>query len=170
MQDGVLAIAESQLTKQNICTLRFNFRGVGNSEGGYDNGLGESQDALAAVAWIRAEYPQQPCLLLGYSFGAAAAWRAASANSEGLAALWLVAPPVDMFDMSSNPGTLPLCVFHPDADDFTSVAKLRRWAEALPSEPPTEHLIEQANHFFGGAQDALAAAVGSEAAVLVSAR
>ncbi len=76
MQDAVLATAESQLTQHSVAVLRFNFRGVGLSEGTYSEGIGEAQDVLAAASWAHNEFAGCPCLVLGYSFGAAAAWRA----------------------------------------------------------------------------------------------
>src|SRR5258706_4962234 len=74
-------------------TLRFNFRGVGASEGHHDEGVGEAADTLAAVAWARTRWPAAPLLLAGFSFGAAVAIRAAAAADPH----WLVslAPAVD---------------------------------------------------------------------------
>ena len=169
MHDGVLATAESQLTKHSLITLRFNFRGVGNSQGSYDNGLGEADDILAAIEWLQHQHPELPCLLLGYSFGAAAAWRAASSSQSKLAALWLVAPPVAMVDMTGAHPEPAICVFHPDADDFTSIATLRQWSQELSGAPPAMRVIENANHFFTGAQDALANAFSEQAAQLLNA-
>lgn len=162
MHDAVLATAESQFTQHNVSSLRFNFRGVGNSEGSYDNGIGEADDIKAATQWMQQQHPKLPCILLGYSFGAAAAWRAASAdahNAPNLAGLWLVAPPVAMLDMTGTPPQSPIRLFHPDADDFTSLDTLRRWSEALPSDAPALEVIAGANHFFGGAQESLATAL-----------
>lgn len=162
MHDGVLATAESQLTNHSLITLRFNFRGVGNSEGVYDNGIGEADDILAAIEWIQQLHPALPCLLLGYSFGAAAAWRAAGSDQSNLAALWLVAPPVAMLDMAGAAPQSDICLFHPDADDFTSIATLRQWSQELTGAPPAMRVIEHANHFFAGTQDALADALSAE--------
>lgn len=164
MHDAVLATAESQFTQHNVSTLRFNFRGVGNSDGSYDNGIGEADDIRAAIEWMQQQHPNLPCFLLGYSFGAAAAWRAASAdahNAPTLAALWLVAPPVAMLDMTGTPPQIPIRLFHPDADDFTNLDALRLWSEALSGEPPVLEVIAGANHFFGGAQESLAAALAT---------
>ncbi len=169
MQDAVLATAESQFTQHNVSTLRFNFRGVGGSDGQYDNGIGEAEDIKAATAWMQQQYPRLPCILLGYSFGAAAAWRAASAdahNAPNLAGLWLVAPPVAMLDMTGAPPQAPIRLFHPDADDFTSLDTLREWSNRLAGEPPELAVIAGANHFFGGAQESLATALAAPMAQL----
>jgi hypothetical protein len=74
-------------------TVRFNFRGVGASEGTHDNGVGETQDALAVVAWARRRWPAASLVLAGFSFGAAVAIQAAGASDPA----WLitVAPAVD---------------------------------------------------------------------------
>ena len=57
--------------------LRFNFRGIENSEGEYDKGVGELDDALAAISWMRARDPGARLWLAGFSFGAAIAVDAA---------------------------------------------------------------------------------------------
>ena len=71
-----------------FAALRFNFRGVGGSEGSFDDGIGEIQDVLAAVEWMRNEAPELPLWLAGFSFGAAMAVHAAlSAVPAGLVSI-----------------------------------------------------------------------------------
>jgi alpha/beta superfamily hydrolase len=57
------------LRRSGIVVLRFNFRGVNRSEGVHDHGVGEVQDAAAALDWVRGRYPDLPCTLAGFSFG-----------------------------------------------------------------------------------------------------
>ena len=57
-------------------SVRFNFRGVGRSSGVYDNGMGETEDLLAVIAWVRARRPRDRLWLAGFSFGAYVALRA----------------------------------------------------------------------------------------------
>src|SRR6266498_2196498 len=58
------------LRRAGAVVLRFNFRGVGRSQGEYGNVTGEVEDARAALAWLRARYPALPYTLAGFSFGA----------------------------------------------------------------------------------------------------
>lgn len=85
----VLATCEA-LQARGATTLRLNFRGTGASEGAYDGGRGEAEDALAAIAFVR-EVSDGPVGLAGYSFGASIA--ASVAERAGVAALVLVSPP-----------------------------------------------------------------------------
>jgi len=57
------------LRRSGAAVLRFNFRGVGRSEGVYDQAVGELEDARAALAWLRDRYPALPYSLAGFSFG-----------------------------------------------------------------------------------------------------
>ncbi|MBW2140045.1 MAG: alpha/beta fold hydrolase [Deltaproteobacteria bacterium] len=75
MHDYVVSIALSALADAGWTTLRFNFRGVGQSEGSFDNGVGEAEDLAAAAAYLKENGASQP-LVAGYSFGAAIAVQA----------------------------------------------------------------------------------------------
>src|SRR5213594_4403030 len=57
------------LRRSGAVVLRFNYRGVGKSEGSYDNGIGETEDARVALAYLRSRYPDLPYSLAGFSFG-----------------------------------------------------------------------------------------------------
>ena len=59
----------------SLAALRFNFRGVGASAGAYDGGAGETEDLVAAAAWLRARQPDGPFVLSGFSFGSLCALR-----------------------------------------------------------------------------------------------
>ncbi|MCI0749663.1 MAG: hypothetical protein L0Y32_03830 [Nevskiales bacterium] len=90
------ALAAAAL-KCGLIAVRFNFRGVGKSTGSYDEGRGETEDALAVVAWMRERLPQAGLLLAGFSFGAWIALKAAVRAQPAL--LITVAPP---FTLSRN--------------------------------------------------------------------
>src|SRR5450631_3483673 len=72
------------LRNSGCVVLRFNFRGVNLSEGQYDHGVGEVDDALAGLTELRARYPHLPALVSGFSFGSRVALRLA-ASEPGLA-------------------------------------------------------------------------------------
>lgn len=128
--------------------LRFNFRGTEASEGTYDEGEGELDDALAAVEWLRSCGHDGPLWVAGFSFGAAIAVRAAEpARADGVVA---VAPAIYRF--ARGVISLPHCPFlviQGDEDELVDVQETIEWVNGL--EPGPELLVmEGAEHFFHG--------------------
>jgi len=128
--------------------LRFNFRGTEKSEGRFDEGVGELDDALAAIDWIRRRLPDKALWLAGFSFGAAIAVRAAiERNVVGLVS---VAPAVSRF--ASGLATQPTCpwlIVQGDEDELVDIDETINWVNNL--EPGPELLIlKNAEHFFHG--------------------
>jgi len=137
--------------------LRFNFRGTEQSEGEYDNGIGELDDALAAILWMRERHPGSPLWLAGFSFGAAIAVRTALATDvDGLIS---VAPAISRFatGLESQPHC-PWLVIQGDQDELVDVEETVAWFNSL--EPGPELLIiPDGEHFFHGRLIALREAV-----------
>ena len=79
--------------------VRFNFRGVGNSDGEYAEAIGETDDLLAVVKWARERWPVKPLWMAGFSFGAFVALTASTRDEP--AGLVTVAVPVQRFDVGS---------------------------------------------------------------------
>jgi alpha/beta superfamily hydrolase len=138
-------------------TLRFNFRGTEQSEGSYDNGVGELDDALAAIEFMRARHGAFPLWLAGFSFGAAIAVKAAVATHvDGLVS---VAPAISRFasGLESQPDC-PWLVVQGDEDELVDVEETVAWLDSL--EPGPELLvIPGGEHFFHGLLPELRAAV-----------
>ena len=129
-------------------TLRFNFRGTEQSEGTYDDGVGELDDALAAVEWLRSGDCEGPLWIAGFSFGAAIAVRAAApAQADGLVA---IAPAIYRFARGlDTPPTCPMLVVQGDEDELVDVEETIEWFNGL--EPGPELLVMNgAEHFFHG--------------------
>jgi alpha/beta superfamily hydrolase len=144
--------------RHGFATVRFNFRGVGSSDGRFDQGVGEVDDALAVIEWMRALHPTLPLWIAGYSFGSNVAWRALARAGDIRGAL-LVAPPVAMMDFSERPPRLPqLTVIAGDEDDYVDAAGLARWVGNTAPQARIETL-RGADHFFSAAHRELAAAV-----------
>jgi len=94
MHDYVVSIAAEALTAAEWTVLRFNFRGVGQSEGQYSDGIGEAEDIAAGVSYLK-ESGATKVLAGGYSFGAMAALKAwPRLNELGVLPLVLIAPPI----------------------------------------------------------------------------
>jgi uncharacterized protein len=82
MHNKVVYHTAKTLRRYGLAVLRFNFRGVGLSEGSYDEGRGETADVRAALDSLSAEFPSTPLLVAGFSFGAAVGLRAGCADSR----------------------------------------------------------------------------------------
>ncbi len=137
-----------------IHVLRFNFRGVGASEGEFDNTRGEYDDLLAVIRWTQSQWPACAILLAGFSFGSSIAARA-SYQVPNLQHLTLVAPPVERYEYDRDGVfTAPLCVVQGDQDERVIAAGVYEWAAKLHS--PTELIrYPDAGHFFHGYLSAL---------------
>lgn len=131
-----------------FAALRFNFRGVGESAGTWDEGSGELDDALAAAAWLENRYPDHPFWLAGFSFGAAIAIRAAVETSP--AGLVSVAPAVQRFagDLARQPDC-PWLVIQGDADELVDVDDTVAWVDGLEPGPELQ-VLPGVDHFFHG--------------------
>jgi len=155
MHNNVVAAVSRTYQKIGCTTLRFNFRGVGGSQGNYDDGIGEQEDVRAAVAHL-ADSGMRQIDLAGYSFGA---WVNALAVSGGLKVdnMIMVSPPVAFIDFKSisNLNGLKLIVTG-SRDD---IAPADRVEKIYPTWSPTAkfEVISGADHFYGGHQDKLEA-------------
>jgi alpha/beta superfamily hydrolase len=129
-------------------TLRFNFRGVGRSAGQFDNGVGETEDALAVIGWGRARWPGVPYWLAGFSFGAFVALKV-SARLEP-ERLITVAPPVQRFDFAPVvPPSCPWLLIQGDEDEIVDARAVTAWAKQL-SPAPEVVILRGVGHFFHG--------------------
>ncbi len=148
MHNKVAHTLARAFTKTGLETLRFNFRGTEQSEGDYDEGVGELDDALAAIAWMRDRHPAAPLWLAGFSFGAAIAVRAAV--EERVSGLVSVAPAIYRFakGLEGQPDC-PWLVVQGDEDELVDVEETIQFVNGL--EPGPELLVmEGAEHFFHG--------------------
>jgi len=148
MHNKVAHTLARAFVRSGMQALRFNFRGTEASEGEYDDGAGELDDALAAIDWLRSRGPGGPLWLAGFSFGAAIAIRAAVATRvDGLVA---VAPAVYRF--ASGLAAQPACpwlVIQGDEDELVAVDETIEWVNGL--EPgPELRVVTGAEHFFHG--------------------
>ncbi|MFK8052265.1 MAG: alpha/beta hydrolase [Woeseiaceae bacterium] len=134
--------------------IRFNFRGVGESDGHYDEGRGELLDALAVVQWAEAQFPGAKLVLAGFSFGAAIALQAShQVNAERLV---LIAPPVGrILDPSWKiPEMVDALIVQGGQDEIVDAEQVVDWANGQP-EGLDFIMMEEAGHFFHGALVAL---------------
>ncbi|MGB5489493.1 MAG: alpha/beta fold hydrolase [Woeseiaceae bacterium] len=148
MHNKVAHTLARTFVRLGFAALRFNFRGTEKSEGRFDEGVGELQDALAGIAWMRAALPGKDLWLAGFSFGAAISVRAAiETETSGLVS---VAPAVARFasGLTRQP-QCPWLIVQGDDDELVDIDETVDWFNSL--EPGPELLVmEEAEHFFHG--------------------
>jgi len=155
MHNNVVDTVSRAYQKNGYTTLRFNFRGVGGSQGSYSDGVGEQEDVRAAVSYL-AHIGARQIDLAGYSFGA---WVNALAVNDGLKVdnMIMVSPPVAFIDFKSisNLSSLKLIVTG-SRDDIAPAEMVEK---LYPAWNPTAkfEVIGGADHFYGGYQDKLEA-------------
>lgn len=148
MTNKVTYIVARAFNDLGALSLRFNFRGVGKSAGTYDNGIGETDDALAALDLLAAQRLGLPLWLGGFSFGAYVALRAQS--ERPIQRLVTVAPAVERF--SADPIQLPRMpwlLIQGDEDRVVSPQAVFDWAAGLAVKPQLA-VLKGAGHFFHG--------------------
>jgi alpha/beta superfamily hydrolase len=144
MENKVAMMLARTFAELDCVALRFNFRGVGESEGEFTGGEGEEQDMIAVVRYAKEQFGEElPLLLAGFSFGGYVAARAAGfLHPQHLV---LAAPAVGRFAMPAvSPDTL---VIHGEYDEVVPLADALEWAR--PQHLPIV-VLPQAEHFFHG--------------------
>ena len=159
MQNKVVHMTARALQESGLATVRFNFRGVGASAGTFDDGRGETDDALAICDYAHGRWPGAALTLAGFSFGSFVAFRVASLRPA--VRLYTIAPPVRRFDFDEHPvPTMPWTVIQGDRDELVEHDAVVAWADAARPRP-TLVTIPGAEHFFHGRLNELMAAVKS---------
>jgi len=145
---------DRELNRAGLTTLRFNFRGVGDSEGTHDDGRGETDDLAHASAWLQALMPEAPHLLVGYSFGAICSVRHA-ARSQNVRAVIAIGLPVRLYPLEEiDQLPCPLAIVQGTDDEFGTPEEIRARTPGSPIQT-----IDKATHLFPGTAAAAATAV-----------
>ena len=159
MHNNVVEAILEALWKSGFATLRFNFRGVGASEGEHSGGVGESEDAAAAMRFLLVQpgISGEAAIMAGYSFGAAIAMRAGAALNE-VATIAAIALPVGMGDFSAAATSgKEILLLAGDHDAYCPKSCITEVAESCAARLK---IIDGADHFFGGRENALTDALG----------
>jgi hypothetical protein len=156
MHNKVVYHAMKAFSAFGIPVLRFNFRGVGLSEGEHDHGDGEQNDVRAALSWLEHAFDKRPILFAGFSFGSYVGLRACCGDVrvKGLIGLGL---PVNAAGRDYEYGFLPKCIapklfISGDHDEFGPCEVLDGVFASAP-EPKRLVWVEGADHFFQGAAE-----------------
>jgi len=155
MHNKVVYRAAKALEAAGFATLRFNFRGVGDSTGSHDGGRGAAEDARIALDYLLAHQPAaRELVIAGFSFGAAVTLRFGCAETRAHS-LIAIATPADWLDAGLLAGCgKPIAFIHGDQDDVAPLARLER----LVSRDRIR-VIRGADHFFMDHLEELQAAV-----------
>jgi alpha/beta superfamily hydrolase len=149
MDNRVVYRAAKAAAEAGFAALRFNFRGVGQSTGAFDQGIGEKEDVTAAIDWLEAKYPGLPLALVGYSFGAWVGLHVGCADTR-IRALVGLGLPLDLYDFDFLNGTLkPALYIIGTRDEYCSQENLDRLELRLPGSSMVSR-IEGSGHFFDG--------------------
>jgi len=162
MYNNVVEAILAAMWQAGYATLRFNFRGVGGSEGERDGGPGEVDDALAAMSFILAQpgVRKEDAAMTGYSFGAMVALSAGYERAE-IARIVAVALPLGMADARVPEGaSKPLLLVSGDRDSYSPVAGLQALASRIGASARLE-IIGGADHFFGGREAELSRVIAA---------
>jgi alpha/beta superfamily hydrolase len=148
MNNKVVTTTAKAIYALNIPVLRFNFRGVGQSDGAFDHGIGESADMLYLIKSWQTLFPNAKLLLSGFSFGSYVATLAAQQSDCQL--LVLIAPPVGRFGFETKQ-----IIRHPDVilmgtdDEVVEPKAVEDFALSFQPPVPIEW-FEDTSHFFHG--------------------
>jgi uncharacterized protein len=142
--------AAKALARIGVPVLRFNFRGVGRSEGSFSDGPGEQQDFRAAVDFMAARYPDVKRLWCGgMSFGSSVALTVGAADGN-VTALIGIACPVNKYDYSPVvTAGKPTFLIHGERDELIPLKEIRKFYATL-QEPKELVVIDGADHLFDG--------------------
>ena len=161
MEAPLLLAIVDELTAKGWAVLRFNFRGIGASEGESSTGEAEVADARGAIALIRDRFTDVPVAIAGWSFGGAVAVRTAAVEPD-LVACVAIAPAVapregvtaGLPDPSGLRPDVPLLLICGANDHLVGPSDCKSWAAGVAGSEVD--VVAGANHFFWGKYDALA--------------
>ena len=152
MNNKVVYSLYHSFARRGFSTLRFNFRGVGRSQGEFDSGLGELSDAASALDWMQSHNPNASgCWIAGFSFGAWIAMQLMMRRLE-INGFIAIAPPASIHDFTFlAPCPASGMLVHGDADDIIPEESVAKLADKLGKQKNITidyNVIKGCDHFF----------------------
>jgi alpha/beta superfamily hydrolase len=158
MNNKVVYSLYSTLASIGFSVLRINFRGVGKSQGSFDNGVGEMMDAATALDWVQLHNPfASASLIAGFSFGSWIAMQLIMRRPE-IGHFIAVSPPVNKFDFSFlSPCPIPGIIIQGDNDSIVNESEVSNLVDKLSQKRNSIQykVIHKADHFFRDKLDEL---------------
>lgn len=164
MNNKVTYALYQSFVKRGFSVLRFNFRGVGRSQGQFDNGLGELSDAASALDWMQTHNPNAAtCWIGGFSFGAWIAMQLMMRRPE-IGGFISISPPAEDSDFSFlAPCPASGLIVHGEKDEIVPKEAVDKLAAKLSSQKNitiTYEVVPGTDHFYSDTMDILNAHVG----------
>jgi hypothetical protein len=148
MTNKVVYILATTFNQLGIGAVRFNFRGVGQSTGQFDQGEGETEDLYAVAEWVTSQLKPTQLWLAGFSFGSYIALK--GHKQLQASRLLLVAPPIERFNLANwQISNIPTLIIQGSKDDIVSPLAVSQWV-AIQHHRPQLGWLEEADHFFHG--------------------
>lgn len=165
MNNKIVYTLYNLFAQRGFGTLRFNFRGVGRSQGTFDRGEGELSDAAAALDWLQTYNPDAPaCWIAGFSFGAWIGMQLLMRRPE-ITGFISVAPPANLFDFSFlAPCPSSGLIVHGTADEVVPSESVQKLVDKLSNQRDITvkyKSIPGANHFFTNKIEQMGNSVGA---------
>lgn len=152
MNNRVVYAMYQAFVKRGFSTLRFNFRGVGRSQGKFDNGQGELSDAATALDWMQGHNPNaSTCWIAGFSFGAWVAMQLMMRRPE-ISGFISASPPASIYDFSFlAPCPASGLLIHGKGDEVVPVGSVDKLVEKLSAQKNIEidyRTVDKCDHYF----------------------
>jgi hypothetical protein len=158
MHNKVVYRLARALRRSGSVVLRFNFRGVGKSQGVHNGGAGELEDAGLLLEWLRARYPDLPYTAAGFSFGSRIALRLACSLEGTSRAIAIGFPTRSGDSVYLKTCAVPKIFLQSTHDEYGPRTELETLYRDF-AEPKQIHWIEATDHFFSEGLDSLEAAI-----------
>ena len=165
MNNRIVQALYQTFVRRGFATLRFNFRGVGKSQGVFDNGIGELSDAAAALDWVQSIHPEaQTTWIAGFSFGAWIGMQLLMRRPE-IKGFISIAPPANMYDFTFlAPCPSSGIIVQGTNDDVVPEPSVEKFVNKLKMQKNIiidYNLVKGANHFFKDHMEEMVEVVGS---------
>jgi alpha/beta superfamily hydrolase len=164
MHNKVVYQVARTLDRLGVPSLRFNFRGVGTSEGKHDKGRGEQDDVRAALDFLTGKFPGVPLLVTGFSFGCVVGLRVGCEDSRVIELAGLGAPVGDSDLSYLSACAKPKLFIQGENDQYGAPATLEALVKSFPEVSRRETrivVVSSADHFFAGYLDEVDTALAS---------
>jgi len=150
MDNKVVHTLARAFRDEGIVAVRFNFRGVGNSEGSFSDGAGELDDLKAAIDWAQSQGESLPLWLAGFSFGGAVSANLLQSGFEVKASV-LVSPAIGKYGSDSKQGLPgPCLLLQGEEDEVLPPEDVYQWAEQFGGPQMSVEKFPETGHFFHG--------------------
>ena len=158
-QNEIVESLFRELPNSGIATLRYNFRGVGKSDGAFTEGEGELNDASVSLDWLQKKNEDfRSCWIVGFSFGAWIGFQTLMRRPE-VDGLILIAPPVNLYDFNFlSPCPIKTLIVRAEQDEIVKRDNLKEFFETFKKQKNAEvsmETISKSNHLFEGKLDPL---------------